>query len=180
MNKIMKLTLVLFLVCAVTAGILGAVNNLTKDRIADINRQKEEAAFAVVLDADGYSAVNFDATDFPAVKEIYEADSGKGWVVKSSFSGAQGIITMVTGVSPDYECTGISIISHSETSGLGANAASSSEIGQNFRAQFIGQNNSIALAKSGGEIDALTGATITSKSVTNAVRQSILACESLG
>ena len=48
MNKIMKLALVLFLVCAVTAGILGVVNEITKDRIAEINRLATVAALQVV------------------------------------------------------------------------------------------------------------------------------------
>ena len=98
----------------------------------------------------------------------------------TTFSGAQGNIKMAVGVDNDYKCTGISIISHSETSGLGANAASSSEIGVNFRAQFVGQGEDIALKKSGGEIDALTGATITSKQVTKATATAIAAVESLG
>ena len=77
------------------------------------------------------------------------------------------------GVSNDLRCTGISVISHSETSGLGANAASSSETGVNWRAQFVGQGANIALTKAGGTIDALAGATITSRSVTEATARSI-------
>ena len=55
-----------------------------------------------------------------------KASNGSGYVVQTTFSGAQGSITMVVGVDNDYKCTGISIISHSETSGLGAIAASGS------------------------------------------------------
>ena len=98
----------------------------------------------------------------------------------STFSGAQGKITMAVGVDNDYKCTGISIISHSETSGLGANAASTSEIGVNWRAQFVGEDSTIALSKTGGHIDALSGATITSKAVTNATATAIEAVQSLG
>ena len=180
MKKILKLTFILFLVCAITAGILGVVNELTKDRIAEITKQKEAAAFASVLKADEYNEVDFDSAAYPTIQGIYEASGDLGWIVKSKFSGAQGSIVMVTGVDTDYKCTGISIIEHSETSGLGANAASTSEVGKNFRAQFIGQGADIALAKAGGEIDALTGATITSKSVTAAVANAIAAVEALG
>lgn len=176
MKQILRLSFILFLVCAITAGILGVVNNLTKDRIAEINEAKEKAAFTIVLDAAGYSQVDFDSASHPNIDGIFEAEDGSGWVVKSTFTGAQGKITMVTGVDKEFYCTGISVISHSETSGLGANAAASSEVGQNFRAQFIGQGDTIALSKSGGEIDALTGATITSKAVTSAVKDAIIAC----
>ena len=80
----------------------------------------------------------------------------------------------------ESENAGISIINHSETSGLGANAAADSEIGRNFRSQFIGQGEDIALAKNGGEIDHLTGATITSNAVTGAVATAIQVVKSLG
>ena len=56
----------------------------------------------------------------------------------------------------DYKCSGISVIEHSETSGLGANAASTGEVGVKFRAQFVGEDENIALSKVGGNIDALT------------------------
>jgi electron transport complex protein RnfG len=180
MNKILKLTIVLFLVCAIVAGILGVVNELTADTIAEQNRLKTEKAYAAVLESDGYEDIDFDNTNFPTVTNISECTNGAGYVVTTTFTGAQGTITMAVGVSTDYKCTGISIISHSETSGLGANAASSAEVGVNWRAQFVGEDDTIALAKSGGNIDALSGATITSRSVTNATATAIKAVESLG
>ena len=182
MKKILKLTFILFLVCAITAGILGVVNEVTKDRIATLTEEKTVKAFNTVLKSDSYTELDFDSSNpvFKGIDTIHKADNGEGWVVQSTFSGAQGSITMATGVSKDYECTGISIISHSETSGLGANAASTAPVGVNFREQFIGQDDTVALKKAGGEIDALSGATITSKSVTGAVAKAIAACESLG
>jgi electron transport complex protein RnfG len=180
MNKILKLSLVLFLICAVVAGVLGVVNELTKDRIAILTTQKTNAAYAAVLASDSYEAVAFDKAAFPTVDSVNKASNGAGYVVVSTFSGAQGNITMAAGVDNDYKCTGISIIEHSETSGLGANAASSSEIGVNFRAQFVGQDESVALKKAGGSIDALAGATITSTAVTTATATSIAVVKSLG
>ena len=180
MKKILKLTFILFLVCALTAGILGVVNELTSERIAEQTRIKTEKAYASVLASDGYEEVEFDKAAFPSINSINKCSNGAGYVVTTTFSGAQGKIKMAVGVDNDYKCTGISIISHSETSGLGANAASSSEIGVNFRAQFVGQGEDIALSKAGGEIDALTGATITSKQVTKATATAIAAVESLG
>ena len=179
MNKILKLTLILFLVCAVVAGVLGGVNELTKDRIKQITEEKRAKAYSAVLSADGYEPVECDAGALK-VNNIYKGTGDEGWVVESTFSGAQGLITMATGVDKDYKCTGISIISHSETSGLGANAASTSEVGVNFRSQFIGEGEDIALTKAGGNIDALTGATITSRSVTEAVANAIAAVKTLG
>ena len=186
MKKILKLTFILFLICAVTAGILGGVNELTWRRIEEQNRIKTVKAYSAVLPAEDYEAIDFAAAGVPAsigkatINKIARADNGSGYVVESTFSGAQGNITMAVGVNGSLRCTGISIIKHSETSGLGANAASSAEVGVNFRAQFVGQGGDIALKKAGGEIDALSGATITSTAVTNAVAASIEAVSMLG
>ena len=180
MNKILKLTFILFLICAITAGILGGVNELTKDRIYAIQNAATIAAYSAVLEADGYDELDFDAAAFPTVDKVSKATNDAGHVVELTVSGAQGLITLAVGVDNDGLCTGISIINHSETSGLGANAAADSEIGRNFRSQFIGQGEDIALAKNGGEIDHLTGATITSNAVTGAVATAIQVVKSLG
>lgn len=184
MNKILKLTIVLFLVCAVVAGVLGVVNELTYETIEEQNRIKTERAYAAVLPSDGYEEVAFDEeanpTIYATIDAISKCTNGAGYVVMTTFSGSQGKITLAVGVDNDYKCTGISVISHSETSGLGANAASTAEVGVNWRAQFVGQDDTVALTKNGGSIDALSGATITSRSITGAVSTAIKAVESLG
>lgn len=179
MNKILKLALVLLAVSAIVAGVLGVINELTYPVIDAQKQAKTAEAFASVLKADRFDEIEFDNPDFPTVLTVHKAE-GVGYVVTSKFSGAQGNITLAVGVDNDYKCTGISVIEHSETSGLGANAASTGEVGVKFREQFIGQDESIALANAGGSIDALTGATITSRAITEAVATSIRAVESLG
>jgi len=179
MNKILKLALVLLAVSAIVAGVLGVINELTYPVIDAQKQAKTAEAFASVLKADRFDEIEFDNPDFPTVLTVHKAE-GVGYVVTSKFSGAQGNITLAVGVDNDYKCTGISVIEHSETSGLGANAASTGEVGVNFRKQFVGQDESIALSNAGGSIDALTGATITSRAITEAVATSIRAVESLG
>lgn len=180
MNKILKLTLILCLVCAIVAGVLGVVNELTYDRIQEQQRIRTEKAYAAVLESDGYEEVEFDKEAFPTVDSINKCTNGAGYVVTTTFSGAQSKLTMAVGVDNDNKCTGISIISHAETAGLGANAASTSEIGVNWRAQFVGEDENVAITKAGGNIDALAGATITSRSVASATGTAIKAVMSLG
>ena len=186
MNKILKLTFVLFLICAIVAAVLGGVNELTYRRIAQLQAEKTAAAYGAVLQSESYKELDVAPYTIVAngqkikINSISEASNGKGYVVETTFSGAQGNITMVVGVNKAGKCTGISITEHSETSGLGANAASTAEVGVNFRAQFKGQDDTIALTKAGGKIDALSGATITSRSVTNATLAAILAVQALG
>lgn len=180
MNKIVKLTIVLFLVCDIVAGVLGVVNAMTAPIIDEQKQAKTRAAFSSVLQADRFDEIEFANPDFPTVLTVHSADNGDaGYVVTSIFSGAQGNITLAVGVDKDGKCSGISVIEHSETSGLGANAASTGEVGVKFRAQFVGQDEGIALSNAGGSIDALTGATITSRAITEAVATSIRAVKSL-
>ena len=179
MNKILKLALVLLAVSVVVAGVLGVINELTYPVIDAQKQAKTAEAFSAVLKADRFDEIEFNNPDFPTVLTVHKAE-GVGYVVTSKFSGTQGNITLAVGVDNDYKCTGISVIEHAETSGLGANAASTGEVGVNFRAQFVGQDESIALSNAGGSIDALTGATITSRAITEAVATSIRAVKSLG
>ena len=178
MNKVVKLATVLLLICAIVAGILGVVNAITEDTIAQRQAEKEKEAYASVLAADVYEPQEFDAEAYPTVTNVVKAGDA-GYVVESTFSGAQGSITMAVGVDNDFRCTGISIIDHSETSGLGAVAAASSEKGVAFREQFVGQDETIALTRQGGSIDALTGATITSDAIVGAVEVSISVVKSV-
>ena len=170
MNKIVKLTVILFLVCAVVAGVLGVVYNVTAGPIEQRKTEKTAKAYAAVLPSDSYTRLeNTNAEKFAGVDAVERADNGSGHVVQLTVVGAQGEITMVVGVDNDLKCTGISIINHSETSGLGAKAADTGDFGINWRAQFVGEGADVALAKSGGKIDAITAATITSRAITNAV-----------
>lgn len=180
MKKILKLTFILCLVCAITAGILGVVNELTYERIAEQNRIKTENAYKAVLAAEGYEDVGYEKGEGDIVDKVSRATGGEGYVVELTFSGAQGSITLAVGVDSELCCSGISVIKHSETSGLGAVAASTSEKGVNWRAQFVGQGADIALTKAGGEIEAISGATITSRSITEATAVAIATVSNLG
>ena len=80
---------------------------------------------------------------------------------------------MVVGVDLAGTVTGVSIVSMAETSGLGDNAKKES-----FRSQFVGGSGQLAVTKDGGTIDALTGATVTSRAVTSGVNTAIAAAAS--
>ena len=183
MKKIIKLALVLFLIAAIVAGVLGVVNELTKDRIEQIKEKKTREAYAEVLKAETYDDAKYKGKDTQVQKVSVAKDkdgNAIGYVVETVVTGSQGSITVIVGVDNDLKCTGISITDSSETSGLGAVASSPSDKGVSFRANFVGQGKDLDLTKNGGEIDQLTGATITSTAVVTAVRSAITACESLG
>ena len=177
MNKIVKLGLILFAVSAIVALCLGLVNGITAERIEAIATEKRNTAMQAVLPADEYPAVEYTGTD-SRVDAIYKAGD-KGYVVQCTVGGSQGTITMVTGVANDGTVTGISVLDHGETPGLGAIAGAAGEKGDAFRAQFQGLS-SAAVTKDGGSVEALTGATVTSRAVCSGVNAALEAVKTVG
>ncbi len=173
-----KPAVILLLVAAVVALVLGLVDMMTRDRIAEIAEQTMTNAMQSVLPADSYDELDVEPDG--EVDAVYAAAGDAGWVVQVTEVGSQGTITMMVGVGSDLTCTGISVTDSSETAGLGAIASQASEAGDNFRAQFVGQSGTVAVTKDGGEINALTGATITSRAVSKGVTTALALCESLG
>ena len=170
----LRLAVILFAFSAVVAILLGLVNMITKDPIAAYGKEKTARAMETVLMADSYQLLeNTNAEKIELVDSIYQAGD-RGWVVMVTPSGFGGEIQMAVGVDKSGSITGVSIISMSETSGLGANAKRES-----FREQYVGKSGSVALTKQGGEIDALTGATVTSTAVTKGVNAALLAVNEL-
>ena len=166
MRYYVKLAVTLLLISAVVSGLLGLTNYITEDKIAEITAQKAAASMQEVLPADSYEEIDIPGTD-TAVIAVYEA-AGVGYVVQVEEAGSQDVIDMMVGVDNEGVVTGVSIIDMSETSGLGANASKES-----FRSQFIGESGQLMVDKDGGDIDSLTGATITSRAVTNGVNAAL-------
>ncbi len=167
-----QLVVTLFLISAICAVLLGLVNNITAGPIAAANEAATNAAMQAVLPADSYEQVEYTGGN-ALVTAVYKAGDA-GYVVQVAPSGFGGNLDVMVGVGADGTCTGVSIISHAETSGLGANATK-----EDFRAQFVGKAN-VAVTKDGGDIAALTGATITSRAVCDGVNAAIEAAASVG
>ncbi len=159
MKYILKLTVTLLLITAIVAGLLGLVNSLTEDKIAENTAKKANEAMQTVLPANAYEPLNVSKQ---GVSEAYKAENG--YVVRVTANGFGGAIDMMVGIDLEGKVTGISVISHSETASLGAECTR-----EDFRAQFVGISEAPKVAKDGGEIEALTGATVTSRAVANAV-----------
>lgn len=163
-----RLVIVLFAVTAIVAFLLGLVDFITRDKIAANVKAKTDAAMSAVLEAESYTELDSYSDASGLVNSIYIATDASGstigYVSEVSPSGFGGTINMVVGVDTDGAVTGISIVKMSETSGLGDNASNTS-----FREQYVGKTGTIAVDKDGGEIAALTGATVTSRAVTDGV-----------
>ena len=171
---VLRLTLTLLLITGVVAAALAGVNAITKDAIAANQAKKTQDALAVVLPNGG----NLEQTEIVGeagiVSEVYT--DGTNYAVKVTPGGFDGAITMMVGIA-DGKVTGISVISHTETPGLGAVAAAQNAKGEAFRSQFVGQTGTLEV---GDQIDGMSGATITSNAVVTGVNAALAYVAGLG
>ena len=172
---VLRLALTLLAITAVVAAALAGVNSITAPAIAELNAQKTQEAIELVLPGGG-EEIDFPAADL--VAKVYKGENG--YAVQTTPSGFDNTITMMVGVDTEGKVLGISIIKHSETAGLGAVAAAGTPAGEAFRGQFVGASGSVSVTKDGGTMDAITGATITSRAICNGVNAALACAASLG
>ena len=172
---VLRLALTLLIIAGVMAAALAGVNSVTAPIIEKLTYEKTQAAVSAVLPGGG------DTVDFPAmdlVSKVYQGENG--YAVEVTPSGFDNTITMMVGVDNAGAVTGISIIDHSETAGLGAVAAATTAAGEAFRAQFQGLTGSVSVSKDGGQVDAITSATITSRAVCSGVNAALAVVANMG
>lgn len=177
-NPIIRNAIILTAIALVLSVLLGFTNEFTKERIAEQETLAKQKAYVTVF-GDGITfTVNDELklydTGAVVINEVVEARDASGSLVGyglnlTTSEGYGGNITMAMGVKVDGTLTGIDIIAHAETPGLGANCTKDS-----FKSQFAGiQAEKIDFSKTGktlpNEIDAISSATFTTRAVTGAV-----------
>ena len=177
MSDVFKLAGILALVTVIAAGALSTVNSVTAPVIKAYMIAEETRAREQVLPeaAQGVYVSEDPESDFPYYVGYARPDSTLpvGYVFLAYGKGYSSTIRMAVGVSPKGTLTGISVISQQETPGLGAKIEEVryGESNAWFQRQFKGASPSgIALKKYGGKIDAVTGATISSRAVTDGIK----------
>ena len=192
---IIELTVKLFATCVVVAGLLGVVNMVTEPNITAINKAKTEAAMkAVVADAENsyFSDPLEISADMAAaaasaggtVTEFYEVNDGVvaiGHALKVVASGSQGSIEMMVGLDLEGTVTGVSVVKNSETAGIGSKVMDNEPNvkGVPVLDQFIGKGPADGTLNVGSNVDAITGATVSTKGVTAGVNAAIAAINSI-
>ena len=191
---ILKVAGTLTVISLITAFLLGLVNGVTKDKIAAIEAEKTRVAMsAVVPEGSEFT----DALEIPqaaadaakaqggTVSELYGVTNGgaeAGYVAKVAASGSQGTITMMVGIDANGAITGISVVNSSETSGIGTkvmgNDPTASGVG--VLDQFIGKSAADGTLTVGTNVDAITGATVSTKGVTAGVNAALAAVAAMG
>ncbi|HOE57461.1 MAG TPA: RnfABCDGE type electron transport complex subunit G [Bacillota bacterium] len=185
MRDYIKLTGILFIICAIAAASLGYTNAVTYDRIQEqMVIAGNEAKKAVLPGAETFEELE-DSTfskiksneKYNYISDIYIAKAGGniiGYAVKATPKGYGGSMDVIVGVAADGSILGVRVGNNSETPGLGKKAET-----PKFQEQFNGKtwDNGINVIKSGtpkdNEIAAISGATVTSGAVTAGVNQAL-------
>ena len=190
---ILKVAGTLTVISLITAFLLGLVNGVTKDKIAAIDAEKTRVAMSAVVPEGSEFTDALELTDDVVaaakaqggtVTELYGVTNGgaeAGYVAKVSASGSQGTITMMVGIDANKAITGISVVSHSETSGIGTKVVGNepNAAGEPVLDQFIGMSGSGSLVV-GKNITAVSGATVSTKGINMGANAALAVAELLG
>lgn len=171
------MVVVLSTITLISSASVGGVFVLTKESIAAAQEKKVNGAIAKVMpkfDNTPSSEVITQAIDGETIKVYPATASGKpvGYAIETfSKNGFGGKISLMVGFLPDGTIKDISVISHNETPGLGDKIESKKS---KFSVQFEGKNPAdfkLAVKKDGGDVDAITASTITSRAYTDALER---------
>lgn len=169
-------------ICLVCSVLLGGVYYITKDGIAAAAQRKIDNAIGCV--SPSYDSCAADDSVVVAgktyiCKRLFNQEEYVACVVKTSASGFGGAIELMVGILPDGTIYNTSVLSCSETPGLGAKCTDTTST---FVKQFQGfkpSDKSLKVTKDGGDIDAITASTITSRAYTEAVANAVAAFEAM-
>ena len=186
---VIKVAGTLTVISLITAALLGLVDGVTRGPIAEIEAEKTRVAMSAVAPAGSEftdkmeipaAATEAAAAQGGKVMELYGVKAG-GYVMKISASGSQGTIVMMVGTDANKAITGISVVSHAETSGIGTKVVGNelNDAGVPVLDQFIGLSGSGSLVVK-GNIVPITTATVTTRGITTGANAALAAVEAMG
>lgn len=171
---ILKPVVVLLAICIVIPLALAVTNSVTSDRIAELDSKNSMEAMQSLIEADEFVEAEFGEKDSFIYHKAVKNGNSVGYIFSTKAKGYGGDVSVMTAIDTNGVVLSVAILDVSnETPGLGQNAAK-----EGFYSQFQGKKDGINLLKNGAnaennEIDAVTGATITSRAVTNAVNEAL-------
>ena len=186
---VIKVAGTLTVIALVTAALLGLVDGVTRGPIAAIEAEKTCVAMSAVAPAGSEftdkleipaEAIEAAAAQGGKVMELYGVKAG-GYVMKISASGSQGSIVMMVGTDANKAITGISVVSHAETSGIGTKVVGNelNDAGVPVLDQFIGMSGAGSLVVK-KNIVPITTATVSTKGITMGANAALAAVEAMG
>ncbi|MDD5116851.1 MAG: RnfABCDGE type electron transport complex subunit G [Candidatus Omnitrophica bacterium] len=161
MREMIRYGLILALICAIAAGLLAGVNELTRGKIASQAYAEEQAALKEVMPLAAKFAEVKVGEEILYYKALDNQDKIIGFVFKAGAKGYSSLVQTLAGIFPDGSISAIKVISQNETPGLGMRITE-----KKFTDQFKNQDS---LSLSG--VQAITGATISSRAVMDSVKK---------
>lgn len=172
-SNLKNMLLALTLIAMFMSGALSFVYLKTKDPIARTDQVKKEKAIREAIppfDSIVVYRTPVSAGDTLATAHGYKGDSLSGIAVGTyTNKGFSGLIRFVVGFTPDGRINNLTGFSHKETPGLGTKMSE-----PKFKNQFLGKNPEtfkLAVKKDGGDVDAISAATITSRAVCDGIKR---------
>ncbi len=168
----------LLVICLIATALLAGTNLITSEKIA-LNAVETEKSSRMLVLPDGKNYGEVTVLESGVTYCIGTDDSGNqvGYVFTAGAKGYGGTVSVMVGLDNEGTITGLEILSHAETPGLGANA-----VKPDFKGRFVGKSGELTVDKTsndGQNVQAITAATITSKAVTSAVNSITAAFEEL-
>lgn len=183
-NEILRPIFILTSICLIVSACLSLTNLLTHDRIKEREAMAQNEAMASLMPDSDFKKIELIGNEECLKSDVFsfyvalKSSKTAGYVITTSAKGYGGDVRVMTALTSDKKVIGVNILSVAdETPGLGQNAGK-----PNFYEQMKGKCENIVLVKNSAqsaknEINAVTGATITSKAVTKAVNQALEAAE---
>lgn len=167
-SSLTNMLVVLTVITIVAAGVLASVNAVTAPQIEKINEENLAAGIKAVMGSDDIQVSDPWEVDNFTAYDINDKDGNLlGKAVVTVENGFGGPLKVLVGFNVDGDILGYTVLEHAETPGLGAKA------GEWFQDKIIGMNpgkNKFTVSKDGGEVDAITASTITSRAFLRAIQ----------
>lgn len=192
MKNIIKNTIILFVITLVAGTLLGTVYEVTKDARAEQEKKTTEKAYKTVFqDADSFDSVDYDkkglkaylkdsgySEDTAYINDVVEAKSKSGdslgyVITATDKNGYGGDITFTIGITSEGSINGIAFLAIDETAGMGMKAKDN-EFKDQLKGLNVNDYDTSVDSYAANGIDAISGATITTKAVTNGVSAGVL------
>lgn len=178
-SNALNMVLCLTAVCLVCAAVLGCIYSVTAEPIREAAAKALRESVGKVLPDGGSLSEEMEGSYADGKFSYYMSTSADGavqaYAVKSSVIGFGGPLTLMVGVLPDGTVYNTSVLECSETPGLGAKCATD----KGFISQWRNFRGRLEVKKDGGDVDAITASTITSRAYTLAVKNAVVFALSL-
>lgn len=172
-SNLLNMVLSLTIIALVAAAALGGMYLLTKEPIEKAKQEKQTAAINSVLpQIDGIRLAEPEVQEGYTIHRAYVGDSLAGAAVETSSNGFGGVIRLMVGFDTEGNIVNYEVLEHAETPGLGSNMGVWFKTDKN-RQSIRGKNpaaTQLIVSKDGGDVDAITAATISSRAFLSAVQ----------